>query len=261
MRYAVPGFIFILIIVGLNYSPILAIVKDSGANDGLSIVLSFITLFSGSAIGFLISQVWFLYFNARKLDSTRINNNFEDAIQKTTGWIKKKWSKSMLWNDKEKERASAMAAIIDYLLLTEKNEEKVNFCKRKWDLYHSLSCTLVSLIMSAVLGVLLRGYAHCSFFESFWKWIIGGSFFGENLANVNKYCLDLLNQSLAIDYLLFGFTLVAVLFLSILIVFVRRQVFAEYYQMFRLFFTERRFDTDFRLTLRIALNDEYFEQQ
>ncbi len=234
LRYAVPGFSFILIIIGLNYLPIFSFILRSDTNNsGLGIVLSFLSLFAGSAIGFLISQVWFLWFNALKLDSRRINKHFEDVISKTTGWKQKKWLlKSILRrNGEERERASVMSAIIDYLLLTEKDEERLNFCQRKWDLYHLLSCTLVSLLMGLGLGLIFRFL------------IFGGLLSG------------------TADGLLFKFTLVAVVILSFLIFFVRRQVFDEYYQMYRLFFTQRNIDENYKLILRTAFKEkeQYFE--
>ena len=57
-RTALPGYTFILIILGLNYSPLFEIFKSQGIQSTFGAILAFLTLVSGSAIGFLVSQVW-----------------------------------------------------------------------------------------------------------------------------------------------------------------------------------------------------------
>lgn len=59
LRYAIPGFAFILILIGINFVPLLKFLEEIPAfKDSFGAFLAFFSLFSGSAIGFLISQFW-----------------------------------------------------------------------------------------------------------------------------------------------------------------------------------------------------------
>jgi len=237
LRYAVPGFSLILIVAGLNYLPIVAILKGSGVNDIFAVVLSFLSLFAGSAIGFLVSQVWFLWFNFWKLDSTRVNKHLEEVMNKTIGWIlEKKSGKLSILRKKKRERASVMSATIDYLLLTEKDDRNWRFCQRKWDLYHIMSCTLVSLIFGVTIGSALRASIEWLFYGRGIGEIVsaGVSAFGGQVSGV---AIDAKS-----DVLLVASTFASVLFLVLIIVFARRQVFNEYYEVLKIVITHRSSD-------------------
>ena len=59
-RSVVPGFVFILLLIGINFVPILKFLQNPAFSDFFGAFLAFLTLFSGSAIGFLISQIhWY----------------------------------------------------------------------------------------------------------------------------------------------------------------------------------------------------------
>jgi hypothetical protein len=58
LRYAIPGFTFLLIVFLINYKLIENITSPSLISIG-DIFLGFLTLLSGSAIGFLITQIYF----------------------------------------------------------------------------------------------------------------------------------------------------------------------------------------------------------
>lgn len=62
-RYAIPGYTFLLLVVLINYIPLLTILRATGAGQVFGAFLAFLSLFTGSAIGFLVSQFWWLYFS------------------------------------------------------------------------------------------------------------------------------------------------------------------------------------------------------
>jgi len=61
-RTAFLGYTFILIIMGINYIPLAKILENTSLGSTFGAVLAFLTLVSGSAIGFLVSQVWWWHF-------------------------------------------------------------------------------------------------------------------------------------------------------------------------------------------------------
>jgi len=60
LRYAIPGYAFILLVIAINYVPLLNILPEFSEVFGA--FLAFLSLFSGSAIGFLICQAWWWWF-------------------------------------------------------------------------------------------------------------------------------------------------------------------------------------------------------
>jgi hypothetical protein len=58
-----PGFVVLMIIIGLNYGPVYNILTRQGVTDVSGLAISLITLFASSAVGFLISQIWFKIYH------------------------------------------------------------------------------------------------------------------------------------------------------------------------------------------------------
>lgn len=220
LRYTVPGFIVILTIVGMNYSPIVDLLRIEETSNVFGVVLSFLSLFAGSAIGFLVAQFWFGYFNWQRLDAKRIFRDFEGLMQKKLGWKPDA-------PERDKTRDSTLSAVMDYMLLYEKDENKWGFCQRKWDIYHILSCALVSLIFGAFLGLLLRVFLNFFFY---------GIFLFPSLESLNIEKPDLF---------LFVFALVCSGGFSALIWIMREGVFNEYKRMLRIFITRIGSKADF----------------
>jgi len=64
-RTAVPGFSFLLFVIAMNCIPLSKILADSGVEPALGVFLAVLTLLGGSAIGFLVSQVWWWRFQRK----------------------------------------------------------------------------------------------------------------------------------------------------------------------------------------------------
>jgi hypothetical protein len=107
LRYAVPGFTFILIILGLNYSPLLSILRASGTTEVFGVFLSLLSLFAGSAIGFLVAQISYFYFHWRRIYSSAFKS-LENAAKEKLGFNPKA---------KGKEKDVMLSAILDNILL------------------------------------------------------------------------------------------------------------------------------------------------
>lgn len=177
LRYAVPGFTFILFALAINYVPIFMLAQN-GAHDVFLAFLGFVSLFSGSAIGFLISQFhWRRYkwrggfFRIFRLGSVA---NF---------LIEKYEMKKEL-----KCRHKDMESVLDFTLQLEKNEKLHRYVSRRWDMYHVLSGANWSLFLGVAVGVCTRIYYEGSLFlfscssipglaETFTQFFILGSAF------------------------------------------------------------------------------------
>lgn len=63
-RYAIPGYTFLAIILLINIEYFIEHMKQLSDSITLfGIILGFFTLLSGSAIGFIISQIWYVFNN------------------------------------------------------------------------------------------------------------------------------------------------------------------------------------------------------
>jgi hypothetical protein len=242
LRYLVPGFSFILIIVGLNFFPIFDFLMKVGGEAGINenmfgIVLSFLTLFAGSSIGFLVSQIWFLVFNSFRGEA-KIYGPLEGAMEKYLDWGPRGTGK--------RDKDIALSTILDYLLLADKDEKKWKFCQRKWDLYIIMKCTLTALAVGLILGLGLR---------AFLNWSIYGTCMCANLGLPFQFStLSALSKA---DVLLFGFTMLIMPICFVVIFFIAKQVFRNYYKMMELFIS--RVDNDFKKDLKKVFGADYFK--
>jgi hypothetical protein len=168
LRYAVPGFTFVLLVVWLNLGPILKIQEASAIFGG------FVALFSGSAIGFLISQVWWRWFhwqeglfNWKPIMSLRTKYDLKDS---------------------ETEDQKNVLLVFDYIVQSSLHTKPEwnglsRYCYRRWDTYVLFSCTMSSLILGTVVGMFLRIIYEVSMSNflsrlanSFWFFLYVGEF-------------------------------------------------------------------------------------
>lgn len=73
-RYAIPGYTLILLVTLINLIPLYSILKILAVHkieSTFGVFLGFLTLLSGSAVGFLTSQIWWSWFQARGLHYDR----------------------------------------------------------------------------------------------------------------------------------------------------------------------------------------------
>lgn len=231
LRYTVPGFVLILVIVGLNYNPINLILTRLGITDVLGLAISITTLFASSAIGFLISQIWFAYFHskrlfARILEKDDVEEYMTDAFQ----WKPKK-------EKSDKERDTAMGTIIDYILnFGVKDNENVDrilkFFQRKIDLYHTMSSALVSLYLGLGLGLFFRILA-------VWSW--SGYSFNPKL-----------------DFFLFELTTIMTGVFILTILYLRDELFFEYHPMLKLLLKNLDYKIFFEDTFRKVFPEQIY---
>jgi hypothetical protein len=212
LRYLVPGFSFILIVIGMNFLPFLDFLNEIGGvtntNENVfGLVLSLASLLASPAIGFLISQFWFVIFNFMRIDARIYKSGHLNEV------IKEKYG--LEFKEKGKESDNIMSAILDYLILDD--EKQWNYAQRKWDIYLLMWCILFSLGIGVLIGFISRFLINSIFYAQ------SSVTAFESLGNIAK-----------VDILLFISVLIIVLVLSITLYFAQRQVFREYFPMMKI---------------------------
>jgi len=149
LRYAIPGYTFILLVIVINFVPLLAFFKETGAREVFGAILAFVTLLAGSALGFLVSQFWWFRFHWKGgiLGSKEFKNEKKLLEEKCKNLPKK-----------EKEKQIVMEAILDLTLFLEKEKKLLELVWRRWDIYHVLSSTYHTLWIGLIVGMGLRVY-------------------------------------------------------------------------------------------------------
>jgi hypothetical protein len=147
LRYAVPGFTLILIVLGTNSVPLLNAMSDKGLSSVLGAVLTFLA--TGSAIGFLISQFW--YVRLFWEDSAFLGELVRmQSILK--GKVDFNYEKAGRNND---ERLRTLNVVMDHIAFS-KDKEIYQYVQRRCDLYHTMSSTSLAIVLGLKFGFLTR---------------------------------------------------------------------------------------------------------
>lgn len=167
LRYAIPGYAFILVIIAINYVPLLKILGKEGVSDVFGAFLGFLTLFSGSAIGFLISQGWWWWWQ-RHYGILGVKA-YEESIKEFCR--KYELDKPECDKNAKREFVSAVDYVshitaVDYVNHSKVHKKLLTLAERRWDMYHLLSSTFHALWIGLVAGIISRLYFEIFLFES-----------------------------------------------------------------------------------------------
>lgn len=175
-RFAIPGYILILLIISINYIPLFRILEETRAGEVFGAFLALLSLFSGSALGFLISQFWWWWFNGkgRSFGMERCQEAKNTFIERCNDWT---GQKPVIPESKPEKQKTLLDLehIFDYVVLTapgnrgkEGAEGRLwGYAERKWDMYHVFSSTLLSLSLGFGIGTAFRIYYEFSIFRAF----------------------------------------------------------------------------------------------
>jgi len=144
LRYALPGYTFILMALLIIWPNLQTFfLRDKILFDPIlfSAFLAFFTLLEGSAIGFLVAQLWHclydLILRGVRLGAAR---RFLQH-QNTYGLTQKDINKQ--------------TTFLDYIVhLADK--QLLEYTERRWDLLNTLGSTLVGVLLGAFIGLLIR---------------------------------------------------------------------------------------------------------
>jgi len=149
LRYVIPGYTFILIIIGLNIFPLVSFAQGTETPEAFVAILAFVTLLTGGAIGFLVSQFWWFCFNRKGAIS---------GIKQFEGEFKIVEDKAKNLPSDDKNKKETVEAILDFTMFLEEDKELLRLVWRRWDIYHILSSTSCTIIVSLIAGIGIRLY-------------------------------------------------------------------------------------------------------
>lgn len=136
LRYALPGYTFILICMLVAFPTL----KDILFKIEVAAFLAFFSLLSGAALGFLVSQVWYAYYDWRRKGRYA---RLPDVI----GFLTKKYQLS--------DNLHCQIFFMDYVHRLS-NEETLVYAQRRFDLMHLCGSALSAAILGSISGLLIR---------------------------------------------------------------------------------------------------------
>ena len=169
-RNSLPGFTFILFVLGMNFAPLLFVFTTQSIQATFGAILAFFTLVSGSAIGFLLSQVWWQHYR-----NHGAHYYFGKNPRKQIERLVKKYGLLPARNTGDINRIQKVLAVYSYILFSQqqKDPELVNYLIRRGDTFHSFSATRISLLLGLGFGFLFRILSQVFIFR--WTFEIGVS--------------------------------------------------------------------------------------
>jgi hypothetical protein len=162
-KWAIPGYAFILIVVMVNLIPLLELLKRTGTIGFSGALLAFLSLLTGSALGFLVTQVYWWWVN-RNCVLLGLGP-FKKAIELPS----QLFGKEYIPPEDSKLRRKVANAILDfatYIGDEKGNGKLLEYIWRRWDVYTLLSSTYYTIIIGLVVGLVCRVYFEASLFSS-----------------------------------------------------------------------------------------------
>lgn len=155
LRYALPGYTFLTIVLIMNIEFFIGIMPEpSYSIDFFGIILGFLSLLSGSAIGFIVSQPWYSFYNHLKrtniIKKRRPHQRLNEIIEHIEELI-----------IEPPDRISIMAYVLTYKI----PEQITNYINRLNDMVNSLASTISAIITGLITGHIIRGL-------TFNKWFV-----------------------------------------------------------------------------------------
>jgi hypothetical protein len=139
-RYAVPGFIFIFFVFVANLDTITYVLIKNPMRLDLAAIVAVLTFLSGPAVGFIVTQIWYLIFSVPYVRRRFYRQDVREELEKTHG-----------------VRRDRFVADADYWALEKiGNPQLFDYLTRRWDLFHVLASTAVTTSIGYALGYLVR---------------------------------------------------------------------------------------------------------
>ena len=143
LRNAIPGYALILIIIAINHVPLMEILQQQGFSSFFGAFLAFFSLLSGSAIGFLISQGWWWYWQRHA--GILGDHEYDSAVKAFSELYEVNIPPE---NDIRARRLFITAMdFADHTKIGKDHKELLILAERRWDMFHTLSSTLFALIL------------------------------------------------------------------------------------------------------------------
>lgn len=144
LRYALPGFTLILMVVLIILPGLKEVVLSNQTRFDLGFVSAFLALFTlleGSALGFLISQPWHLFYDfVLRQDALGPAKKFLRDHYKLIDGCKH-------FHEQE--------TFHDYLIHMA-DKQLLEYLQRRWDLLNTIGSTLTAVFVGSLVGFLIR---------------------------------------------------------------------------------------------------------
>jgi hypothetical protein len=138
LRYALPGYTFILVTLLVAYPKLRMLSVPNHNVELIGAFLAFFTLLSGVAIGFLVSQFWYVAHNSFLLRCFLPETR--KLVEDEFGLVK------------DPKRQMVFLDHIHHL----QDPETVTYTQRRFDLFHTLASSLFAIFFGLLCGVLVR---------------------------------------------------------------------------------------------------------
>ena len=137
LRYALPGYIFLIIVFFTNLSTLTAILSKGRS---IEIFGALLALLSGSPIGFIVSQIWYILFNHLLFGNYKVLPKINEFLKTKLG---------------VKEIDDYHLQIFsDYVQRLSTNKNMLNYSQRRWDLIHLFGSTISAMFIGLVFGII-----------------------------------------------------------------------------------------------------------
>lgn len=164
LRYAIPGYTFILLVIAINHVPLIKILEMTKGSEILAAFLAFLSLFAGSALGWLVCQFYWWWFQRHYgiLGIKEFQKTLNTLVKKYRLGKPDQWDKDTKWK---------VLAVFDYLShsVQEEEENLFEFQTRRWDMYHLLSSTYHTLWIGVAIALPLRLYLEYFFVQPLYE--------------------------------------------------------------------------------------------
>ena len=144
-RYAIPGYTFILLVVLVNYVTLLKVLRQP-VSDVFGALLAFVSLFTGSAIGFLVSQIWYLWYQAGRGWFGHVDRELQELLHDTYG----------IETELQKKGIEPFLTYIRFRWGPKNEKRFEGYFQKRMDLYHLLSSTITTFGLAWASGILFR---------------------------------------------------------------------------------------------------------
>lgn len=141
LRYALPGYIFLLAVVSMNWTILCSLFFSEELGAMFTALFVFLYLLSGSAIGFLVSQLWYTFFNYRLFGKYGV-------LPEVTKILRDRYKKSL----KKEIDVHKLHLYSDYIQRLHVDKEMLMYAERRWDLIHLFGSTIFSLPIGLLIG-------------------------------------------------------------------------------------------------------------
>ena len=160
----------ILVVIAVNYLPLLEIFGKTGSSEAFGAFLAFLSLFAGSALGYLTAQVWYLYYYTRGGVYRILHDDTRKLIIDKFGI---------------EDSVECIRPFLTYILLQcDRKQRFRKYLTGRLDQYHIQSTIIITLIMAYILGLGLRVYFHIFVFSS-WQISLNSKFWQELLIQIS----------------------------------------------------------------------------